>query len=104
MRFGITHGISGLFTIFGEVLVVGLSTFSCYFLLDIYKEDDNIVSPVGPIVFVLLASYIISRVFISIYSTSADAILHFFCADEEIHSVSGGRAKFCPSNLKLLQS
>jgi Plasma-membrane choline transporter len=103
LRFGITHGISSLFTVFGEILVVVLSAFACYFLLGITGEGEDIISPVGPVVFVVLSSYIIAKVFISIYTTSADSILHFFCADEEIHAAGGGRAKYCPTNLKLLQ-
>jgi hypothetical protein len=55
---------------------------------------DKLYSPVFPIIVTVIISYILSSIFLSVYSFAANAILHAFLADEEI---GGGRQ---PDSLK----
>ena len=49
---------------------------------------DKIYSPIFPIIIVSIVAYLISAIFLSVFSFSATTILHCFILDEEI---KGGR-------------
>lgn len=45
---------------------------------------DKIYSPVFPVIVVVIIAYIMSSIFLSVFSFSATAILHCFLVDEEV--------------------
>ncbi len=66
----------------------------CYIIIMNTSLRQNLYSPVFPIIVVVIISYILSSIFLSVYSFSANAILHAFLADEEV----GGNRQ--PESLK----
>ena len=66
----------------------------CYIIIMNTHLRQSLYSPVFPIIVVVVISYILSSIFLSVYSFSANAILHAFLADEEV----GGNRQ--PESLK----
>jgi len=77
----------------GKALIVIMSGWIAYLIIMNSELKDQVYSPVFPVIVVVAIAYIISSIFLSVYSFSSTAILHCFLLDEEI---KGNR---CPKSL-----
>ena len=73
----------------GKALIMGLSGWIGYLIIMNSDLEDEITSPVFPVIIFVIMAYLISSVFLSVYSFASTAILHSFLLDEE---VGGNRA------------
>ena len=78
----------------GKALIMGLSGWIGYLIIMNSNLKDKVASPVFPVILFIVLAYLISSVFLSVYSFASTAILHAFLLDEE---VGGNRA---PSALR----
>jgi hypothetical protein len=46
-------------------------------------------SPLFPILFIIITSFVIGSIFMSVYGTASDALLQCYCIDEELHQYLG---------------
>lgn len=83
--FAFTRGIGGIFNFLGKLSVSVLNAIIAYCLLVFLPQlNIKINSPIGPIFIVFLMTYSIAFLFMSMYSTTATAILHSLYADVDI--------------------
>lgn len=68
---------------------MGFSGWIGYLIIMNSDLKDKVASPVFPVVIFVVIAYLISSVFLSVYSFASTAILHAFLLDEE---VGGNRA------------
>jgi hypothetical protein len=87
-RFSIVLSIGVILIFVGKALIIVLSAWIAYIILMESYLKDNIYSPIFPVIVVCGIAYIISSIFLSVYSFAANAILHCYLVDEE---VKGGR-------------
>jgi solute carrier family 44 protein 1 (choline transporter-like protein)/choline transporter-like protein 2/4/5 len=83
-QFGLVHGIGSLFASIGNIFITALATFFGYYIV-MHDYSGQVYSWIVPCVVFLFVSYIIAHVFMNVYGVSADAIVHCYCMDEEIH-------------------
>lgn len=93
-RFSIIAGIGVILVFVGKSLIMIGSAWICYIIIMNSGLRQSLYSPVFPIIVVIVIAYLLSSIFLSVYSFSATAILHAFLADEEI----GGNRQ--PDSLK----
>ena len=92
--------VIGDFLIFiGKLCVVGGCGVVAFFFADIdyYTNPDKhpgtyLSSPVAPIIFTVVISYMCASVFFQVYEMAVDTILLCFCDDCDMH----GEPKFAP--------
>lgn len=68
----------------GKALIMVSSGFIAYVILMNASIKEQIYSPIVPVVIVVILSYIVGSIFLSVFSFSATAILHAFLLNEEI--------------------
>lgn len=68
----------------GRLLIACLSAWIGYLIIMNSSLKDQVYSPVFPIVVVVLISWLLGAIFLSVFSFSANTILHCFLIDEEI--------------------
>jgi choline transporter-like protein 2/4/5 len=83
-RFSIIAGIGAILIFVGKALIIIASGWIAYLIMMNTDLRQKLYSPVFPIIIVTIISYIMSSIFLSVYSFSATAILHCYLADEEI--------------------
>jgi hypothetical protein len=100
-KFALVESIGGFFMILGKILISSFTSFVGYIILTTQFDEVELNSPLGPIVFIFLISYMISAVFMSVYSTTANTILQCFLVDLEIQASRGrDEAQHTPDSLK----
>ena len=82
-RFTIVASIGWILMFLGKAVVCALSGLIGYIILMNSKYKDQISSPIFPVIVCVFIAYLISSVFLSVYSFSSTAILHCFLLDEE---------------------
>lgn len=90
-RFSMVSGIGFILMFVGKMTICTLSGWISYLIImnaPVFK--DKIYSPIFPVIIVVFIAYLISSVFLSIFSFSATAILHCFILDSEL-AKKGGR-------------
>uniref|UniRef100_A0A7S4J5U8 Choline transporter-like protein n=1 Tax=Odontella aurita TaxID=265563 RepID=A0A7S4J5U8_9STRA len=86
--------ISAITFVSWGVIFVGklfITTFTCgiaYFAFDEYLENE-LHSPIGPIVFIGLIGFFVGGMFMNVFSMGISTILHCFVADEEMFGGTG---------------
>ncbi len=81
----VTEGLGGIFIFLGKVLVSVANTLVAYAILEEWTEIRVKVNSVLPVLAaVLLATYIVTSVFMSVYSVASVAILQCFLTDVEL--------------------
>jgi membrane associated rhomboid family serine protease len=60
------------------------SGFIAYLILMNSSIKEEIYSPILPVIIVVILSYIVGSIFLSVFSFSATAILHAFLLNEEL--------------------
>eukprot|EP00331_Platyophrya_macrostoma_P009145 CAMPEP_0176426544 /NCGR_PEP_ID=MMETSP0127-20121128/12006_1 /TAXON_ID=938130 /ORGANISM="Platyophrya macrostoma, Strain WH" /LENGTH=229 /DNA_ID=CAMNT_0017807833 /DNA_START=437 /DNA_END=1126 /DNA_ORIENTATION=+ len=89
VRFAAVESIGSFFIFFGEFCITLVAMILSYVaVLKIHAFSANLFSGVLPIIIVGCIGYLISSTFMVIYGIAADAIIHCFCMDEEIHTSS----------------
>eukprot|EP00592_Proboscia_alata_P007421 CAMPEP_0194355902 /NCGR_PEP_ID=MMETSP0174-20130528/3750_1 /TAXON_ID=216777 /ORGANISM="Proboscia alata, Strain PI-D3" /LENGTH=665 /DNA_ID=CAMNT_0039125365 /DNA_START=68 /DNA_END=2065 /DNA_ORIENTATION=+ len=80
----------GTLTLVSEVVVIVGKLFICtitaglsYFVIDHYLSED-LYSPVGPVIFILILSYFSGSMFMNVFTMAVGTILMCFIADEEM--------------------
>ena len=90
MTFAFTSGIGGIFNLLGKLTVCIINVIVGYFLLDFDQLlHDKISSPVGPMLVIFIISYVISSLFMVMYSTTSICLLHCLFADVDICKTMG---------------
>jgi len=90
---GITEWIM---MILGKGTIMGAS---CYLTFLIIKETNpNIQQPLVPAAVILMVSYLVGSMFLSVFSFAATAILHCFILDEDTRG--GGNPGLTPKSLQ----
>lgn len=93
-RFSMVAGIGAILMFVGKVTICALSGWIAYLIIMNAKVlKDQVYSPVFPIVVVVAIAYLLSSVFLSIFSFSSTAILHCFILDSEL-AQKGGKVNF----------
>lgn len=82
-RFSVITSIGWIMMVLGKATVMALSGLIGYIILMNSKYKDQITSPIAPVVVCVIIAYLISAIFLSVYSFSSTAILHCFLLDEE---------------------
>lgn len=89
--FFVSEGLGGLFIFLGKVFISVVNTGILYVVLLNWKQlNDKINSPIPPMVAVFLISYIISSVFMALFSITANALVQCFLTDVELSRSQGG--------------
>eukprot|EP01017_Pseudomicrothorax_dubius_P044490 TRINITY_DN7522_c0_g1_i6.p1 TRINITY_DN7522_c0_g1~~TRINITY_DN7522_c0_g1_i6.p1 ORF type:complete len:260 (+),score=54.76 TRINITY_DN7522_c0_g1_i6:961-1740(+) len=99
LRFSLIGGLGELFIFLGKLFICLVPSLVGALLL--YKSDwykTQVENPVFPIVAIALECYVIGAIFMTVWATANEAIMHCFCVDEEIHKDKGG-PKHCPERL-----
>lgn len=73
----------------GKAIIMILSGWIAYLIIMNSSLKENVYSPVFPVIIVVIIAYYLASIFMSVFSFSAQAILHAFLLDEE---VKGNRA------------
>ena len=68
----------------GKALIMIASGFIAYVILVNAPIKEQIYSPILPVVVVVILSYIVASIFLSVFSFAATAILHAFLLNEEL--------------------
>ena len=90
MTFSFTAGIGGVFNLLGKLTVCILNTTIAYLMIDYLPEiHGEVNSPIGPMAIVFVISFIISHLFMSMYTTTATCMLHCLFADVDICKTMG---------------
>lgn len=80
-RASIVQGIGGMFIFIGNGFITLLTVFICYIILTT-SESYKSYSPWLPLGIILVLSFTIAILFMSIYGLAVDAIFVCFCQDE----------------------
>merc|ERR1712060_348064 len=96
----------------GKLLVCLLNTLLAYIVLDMGTTSlvpEQVNSPIGPLIVVFIITYMISQLFMGMYTTCATCILHCLFADIDIcnqleydQAVGANRPKEMRSIVKVL--
>lgn len=78
--------IGGVFNFIGKLFIGVLTGLLGYIIItQVESYDKKINSPLLPTVCFLIIGYIVGSIFISIYGTASDALMHCFLVDCEIN-------------------
>ena len=90
MTFTFTAGLGGIFNLLGKLSVCIVNVIVGWVALQKLPQlHGKISSPVGPLAVVFLISFLISTLFMSMYTTTATCILHCLFADVDICKTTG---------------
>ena len=99
-RFGVVAGIGFILMFVGKAVITILSGWIAYIIIENSPVLKNqVYSPAFPIVIVCLIAYMLSSVFLSLFSYSATTILHCFIIDSEISTKTGKANIHTPHSL-----
>jgi choline transporter-like protein 2/4/5 len=94
-RFAIIGGIGTILMFIGKALIMAMSGWIAYLIImNSDKLKDKVSSPIFPIIVVVVIAYLVSSIFLSVYSFASNAILHAFLLDEEV------KGNHAPTSLK----
>lgn len=83
-RFSIITGIGMILMLLGKAVIMTSSGVITYLLCTNTTVGAELSSPIGPCVVVVIISYMIGSIFLSVYSFASTAILHSYLLDEEL--------------------
>lgn len=74
--FSITAGLGAIFIFLGKLTITVGNTLVCYLIMINWAEiNDTLNSPIGPCIVLLLESFLISSIFMSIFNVAATSLL-----------------------------
>jgi len=83
--FAISTGVTNIIIFLGKMLVSLIATFVGFILVTDWAEvKDDILEPFAPCVVFFFSAYLISSIYMSIFSTSVVAILQCFLVDVDV--------------------
>lgn len=82
--FGITLGIANVLMFVGKAFIMVLSGFLTYIILEESSVSEELYAPFLPVIVVVIVAYLVSSIFLSVFSFSANAMLHAFFFDLEV--------------------
>lgn len=82
--FGITLGLANILMFVGKAFIMALSGFITYIILDKSSIADDLFAPFVPVIVIVIVAYLVSSIFLSVFSFAANAMLHAFFFDCEI--------------------
>ena len=87
----VSEALTGIFMFLGKIFISVGNTTTCYLILDNWQElKESTNSPIGPLIAVFLISYVISSVFMALFSIASNAIEVCFLTDVELTRKKGG--------------
>jgi len=90
MTFTFTAGLGGIFNLLGKLTVCICNVIVGFLALNYLPTiHEKINSPVGPLGVVFMISFVISALFMSMYTTTSICILHCLFADVDICKTMG---------------
>lgn len=93
LRFSMVSSIGWILMFVGKVTICTLSGWIAYLIImNAAVLKDQVYSPVFPIIVVVGIAYLISSIFLSLFSFSSTTILHCFILDSELAEKSGGKS------------
>jgi hypothetical protein len=99
-RFSMTSMVGGLLMFVGKGTILVLSGWIGYLIIvNSSVLKDKVAAPIFPVVVIIIIAYLISSVFLSIFSFSAETILHCFLVDSEISAKNGVANMHTPQSL-----
>lgn len=100
-RFSVVTGIGNLLMFIGKAVNIVVSGWIAYLILMNEKNlKENVQSPIFPVIVVVFIAYLLSSVFISLFSFSATTILHCFIVDSELSTQKGRSNAHTPQSLQ----
>ena len=75
--------VSGGVVFVGKIFITTLTTGVAFFVLD-YELREELYSSIGPLFFIVMASWFVSGMFMAVFDMAIAAILQCFVADEEM--------------------
>ena len=85
----------------GKAVVIILSGWIGYLILMNERNlKESLQSPIFPIIVIVFIAYLISAIFISLFSFSATTILHCFIIDSELSTTKGRNNEYTPKSLQ----
>ncbi len=99
-RFSMTSMVGGLLMFVGKGTILVLSGWIGYLIIvNSSVLKDKVAAPIFPVVVIIIIAYLISSIFLSIFSFSAETILHCFLVDSEISAKNGVSNVHTPQSL-----
>ena len=74
-KFAFVSGLGNVFMVLGKMAISAVTCLIAFFPLDYMTESQKIASPIAPIIAIFMIAYLISSVFISVFSVAANTIL-----------------------------
>jgi len=100
-KFSFVSGIGNVFMTLGKMAISSITCLIVFFVLEKMQAEGIITSPIAPLIIVFMISYIISSMFISVFSVASNAILQCFLVDTDIAEQNGhGEAMHRPESLE----
>lgn len=88
--FILSEGLGSIFVFLGKITISVLNMLALYAIILAWPSIINkIHSPFGPLLIVFAISYLISSVFMSIYSVTSTSMLQCFLVDVELSKKEG---------------
>ena len=92
-KFILMTGIGNIFIVLGKMTIASVTTLIGFFIIKNWPEiDEQLESPVFPLVIIFMIAYVIGAIFISVFSTSSNTILQCFLVDTDISQQKGREA------------
>eukprot|EP00828_Plagiopyla_frontata_P009593 TRINITY_DN1495_c0_g1_i2.p1 TRINITY_DN1495_c0_g1~~TRINITY_DN1495_c0_g1_i2.p1 ORF type:complete len:641 (+),score=63.83 TRINITY_DN1495_c0_g1_i2:43-1923(+) len=100
-RFAVVHGIGQIFIFLGKIFICAFATLGGYLIITrVEKYDEALYSTLIPTVLMLILTYTIGCLFMTVYGMAVDAILHCFLLDEELAKKHGSTPQYTPEYLR----
>ena len=100
-RFSMTSMVGSLLMFVGKGTILVLTGWIGYLIIvNSSVLKDKVAAPIFPVVVIVIIAYLISGVFLSIFSFSAETILHCFLVDSEVSAKNGVANVHTPQSLQ----
>jgi len=84
-KFGFVTGIGSVFAFLAKACISSFTTITAYWLMGyMIDSEDNVESPLAPLIIIGLFGYLSGAIFVSVFETSSNTILQCFLVDFDI--------------------
>ena len=98
-RFSMTSIVGSLLMFVGKGTIILLSAWIGYLII-VNSLKEKVASAIFPVVVIVVIAYLMASIFLSIFSFSAETILHCFLVDSELCLKKGVSNVHTPESLK----
>lgn len=89
-KFGFVTGIGSVFAFLAKACISSFTTITAYWLMGyMIDSEDNVESPLAPLIIIGLFGYLSGAIFVSVFETSSNTILQCFLVDFDIARQTG---------------